>query len=222
MDILWFFGFMAAIIAFAVVATVISSRNEQKRTEAWKAVAGRPGMQFLGEGNTVLARFGRLKMFQTGRKQRVWNAIAVDSGEIRIVVGDFRFLTGSGKNARTHQQTICALESDRFDVPHCRLRPEAKWLDALGSLFGGQDIDFSEDPQFSAAFVLQGEDEPAIRQVFTDDVRAWFAERAGRGFIFEAQGSKLVFHLGKRVPPEEALEFMDQSLQIMKLLAGQR
>jgi len=212
---------MAAMVAFGIVATVISSRNEKKRTEAWKEAAGRPGMQFLGEGNTVLARFGRLQLFQTGRRQRVWNAIAVDSGEIRIVVADFRFITGSGKHAHTHQQTICALESDRFDVPHCRLRPEARWMDALGSLFGGQDIDFAEDPQFSAAFVLQGEDEPAIRRVFHAQVREWFAERAGRGFIFEAQGNQLVFHLGKRIPPEQAPELMDQALQIMKLLAGQ-
>jgi hypothetical protein len=35
----------------------------------------------------------------------------------------------------------------------------------------------------------------------------------------EALGNKLVFHLGKRVLPAEAPELMDQSLQIMKLLA---
>lgn len=218
MGAFWFFGLMLGIVAFAVIVAVISSRNEKKRTEAWKAVAARPGMQFLGDGNTVLSRFGHLKMFQTGRKHHVWNAIAVDSGEIRIVVGDFRFVVGSGKNSHTHHQTICALESNTVDVPHCRLRPEAKLLDALGALFGGQDIDFSEDPKFSAAFVLQGEDEPAIRQVFNADVRAWFAERADRRFFFEARGNKLVFHLGRRVLPAEAPELMDQSLQVMKLL----
>ena len=52
---------------------------------------GAAGMQFLGDGNTVLSRFGHLKMFETGRKHHVWNAIAVDSGELRIVVGDFVF-----------------------------------------------------------------------------------------------------------------------------------
>lgn len=221
MDALWIFGFVAVFLVFGVIATVISNRNEQKRSEAWKAVATRPGMQFLGEGNSVLSRFGQLKIFQTGRNQRVWNVLAVESGQIQIAVGDFRFITGSGKNSHTHNQTICALESDRFNVPHCRLRPEAKWLDALGSLFGGQDIDFSEDPQFSAAFVLQGEDEPAVRRLFNAEVRAWFAERAGRGFVFEARGHKLVFHLGKRIPPDEAPALMDQALQIMKLLAGQ-
>lgn len=219
MGAFWFFGIMFGIVAFVVVVAVISSRNEKKRTDAWKVIAARPGMQFLGDENTVLASFGHLKMFQNGRKHHVWNAIAVDSGEIRIVVGDFRFVVGSGKNSHTHHQTICALESNMVDAPHCRLRPEVKLLDALGALFGGQDIDFSEDTKFSTAFVLQGEDEPAIRQMFDAEVRAWFAERAGRRFFFEALGDKLVFHLGKRVLPAEAPELMDQSLQIMKLLA---
>ena len=108
MGAFWVFGLMLGIVAFGVIAAVISSRNEKKRTEAWKAVAARPGMQFLGDGNTVLSRFGHLKMFETGRKHHVWNAIAVDSGELRIVVGDFRFVVGSGENSHTHHRTICA------------------------------------------------------------------------------------------------------------------
>jgi len=91
--------------------------------------------------------------------------------------------------------------------------------DGLGALFGGQDIDFQEDPEFSAAFVLQGEQEAAIRQTFTAPVRAWFAQQASQRFFFEAQENKLVFHRGKPVPPGESLELMDQALQILRLLA---
>ena len=215
-----FFAVFLAIVGIAIVSSLLTSRYERKRTEAWRAVAQRPGMQFLGEFSDVLSRFGGFKMFQKGHGQTVSNAIAVDSGEIRIVVADFRYTTGSGKNKTTHKLTICALQSELLELPHCCLRPESRLFDALGALFGGQDIDFQEDPQFSAAFVLQGEDEAAIRQVFTPAVRDWFAAQASQRFFFEAQLGRLVFHRGKRAPPEEALELMDQALQILKLLSG--
>ena len=92
-------------------------------------------------------------------------------------------------------------------------------FDSLGSLVGGQDIDFADDREFSKAYVLQGDDEQAIRELFNTDVRAWFAERAGRGFQFEAQGKVLLFHQGKRRPPGETHELMKQALEIMKRLA---
>ena len=100
------------------------------------------------------------------------------------------------------------------------MRPERMLWDAIGQALGGQDIDFEEDPQFSGAFVLQGEDEAAIRELFDDKIRGWFTDRSGHNFHFEALGNTLVFHLGKRVPPSQAPELMDQAIQIMKLLAG--
>lgn len=220
MDGIVFFAVLLAVVAFAIVSTMLTSRYERKRTEAWRAVAQRPGMQFVGENSGVLGRFGQFKMFQKGRAQAVSNAIAVDSGEIRIVVGDFCYTTGSGKSKTTHKLTICALQSALLHLPHCCLRPESRLFDALGALFGGQDIDFQEDSEFSAAFVLQGEQEAAIRQAFTAPVRAWFAQQASQRLFFEAQEDKLVFHRGKRVPPDESPELMDQALQILHLLAG--
>lgn len=149
----------------------------------------------------------------------MYNAISVSAGDVRVVVGDFRYRTGGGKNRTTHRRTVCVVENDAMNVPHCYLRPERKLFDALGAMLGGQDIDFAEDPKFSRAYVLQGDEEESVRELFDADIRAWFAERKDRGFHFEAQGNALVFHTGNRLPPQRAPEHMDQALQIMKLLA---
>jgi hypothetical protein len=218
-DTFWIFFIAIALIVGATA--VWGSVQETKRTKQWQEVAQGLGVDFLGDLSDVLSRYGHLRLFQVGSSRRVSNALVVDSGEVRVVTGDFQYQTGSGKNRSTQHRTICVLESDTLQVPRVYLRPEVRFFDALGSAFGKQDIDFAEDPQFSTAYVLQGDDEAAIRELFGTDVRAWFAERAGRGFHFEAQGTTLVFHLGKRVPPQQAPELMDQALQILKLLRKQ-
>lgn len=219
MDPFWWI--VIAIVAIAVIGFVVTNMYEKKRTKGWEEISQQPGMEFLGERNDVLSRYGHIKAFQVGKSRRMKNAISVQSGEVRIVAGDFRFTTGSGKHKHTHHRTVCVLESSMMNVTHCSLRPERKLFDAIGQAFGGQDIDFEEDPQFSKAFVLQGEDEPAIRELFDGSIRAWFTERAGRNFQFEALGNTLVFHSGRRVPPSEAPALMDQAIQIMKLLTKQ-
>ena len=217
MDPFWWIVIAAVVIG--VISMIAGNVYEQKRTKGWEEIAQKPGMEFLGERNDVLSRYGRMKAFQVGRSHRMKNVISVESGEVRILAGDFRYRTGSGKNSHTHHRTVCVLESSMMDVTHCSLRPERKLFDAIGQALGGQDIDFEEDPQFSKAFVLQGEDETAVRALFDPDIRAWFTERAGRNFYFEALGNTLVFHSGKRVAPSQAPELMDQAIQIMKLLA---
>lgn len=209
-------GAVALAVALTVIWQVVSAR---RRTEEWQEVAQDLGLEFLGDDSDILSRYSYLRVLRKGRSQRLKNVISADSGDVRITLGDLSYRTGGNKNRRTHRRTICVLETDALDVPHCYLRPEVTFFDTLGSVFGGQDIDFGDDREFSGAYVLQGDDEEAIRHAFNADVRAWFAERAGRGFHFEAQGKVLLFHLGKHRPPGEARDLMDQALQIMKRLA---
>ena len=77
-------------------------------------------------------------------------------------------------------------------------------FDALGQSLGGQDIDFEDDKAFSDAFVLQGDNETAVRDLFDTQVRQWFVAQAARSFFFETRGDTLLFHTGNRRPPREA------------------
>ncbi|MDD4267934.1 MAG: hypothetical protein PHO07_06210 [Pirellulales bacterium] len=93
----------------------------------------------------------------------------------------------------------------------------------LGILFAGERNDVvsrCEDPAFSKAFVLQGEDEAAIRGLFDDRVHAWFVRQKGSSFCFEAWGNRLVFHRGRHEKPREARRLLQEALEIMKRLAA--
>ena len=205
-------------IGLLIVAILaISSWTQHKRTEAWQRVAGELGLPFVGTSNSIMGKCAAMKLFSKGSGRRFYNALEGDAGDTRITIGDYQYTTGSGKNRTTHVQTRCVLESSTMRLPHCYLRPENAFFDKIGALFGGQDINFADDPEFSSGYVLQGDHEPAVRNLFDENVRSWFGERRGRRFYFEANGDKLVFHYGKKRKPEEAGQLMQEALEIMNL-----
>lgn len=205
------------LVAVGVIA--FSIHTQKKRTEAWQRVAGELGLPFVGDHSDILHTCATLKAFARGHRRKFSNAIQGDAGDTRITIGDYRFTTGSGKQQSTHVYTMCVLESTRLSTPHCYLRPEVAIFDKLGSLLGGQDINFDDDPEFSRAYVLQADTEAAARELFDEPTRAWFADRRSERFYFETRGNLLVFHYGKTRKPEEAGELMQQALEVMGLLA---
>ncbi len=204
--------------AFIVIAVVLGFVGERRRKEQWQQAARMLSLPFLGNDNDLLPRFGQMKLFQQGSNRQFLNAIVGDMGPVRVALSDFRYTTGSGKNRSTHHFTACIIQNDALDLPACYLRPERRWLDAIGSLFGGQDIDFEEDDLFSRKFVLQGESEAALRQLFDADVRAWFCNNSLPRMQFEARGNTLALHTGKRFPPDQSAELLQMALEITKVL----
>ena len=217
-----------ALIIFGGIGIVIVgiwaavSVAQKKRREAWQRAAEELGLPFLDANTGVMSRCANMKLFSQGRSRRFYNALEGDTGDTKITIGDYRYTTGSGKNSTTHVQTRCVLHSSTMHVPNCYLRPENAFFDKIGAMFGGQDINFADNPAFSGAYVVQGDSEPAVRELFDENVRAWFAERRGRRFHFEAKGDKFVFHYGKKLKPEEASRLMQEALEIMNLLRSSR
>jgi hypothetical protein len=210
---------LALFFLFVIGVWLLHFWRQHRRTEAWRRVADDLGIDFLGDASDLIARCGQMKVFDVGRSRRLLNALCGDAGDVRVTLGDFRYRVGTGKHAHTRERTVCVLESDRLCLPHCYLRPEVPIVDSLGSLLGGQDIDFPDDRDFSRAYVLQGTSEAAIRELFDADVRAWFAARGGDNLYFEARGGTLVFHTGNRRRPDRAREIIQQGLEILELLA---
>ncbi len=211
------FGGIGLIV---VVGFAVSMTLQKKRTEAWQRVADELGIPFVGESNGILGTCANLKLFSQGHGRKFHNAVQGDAGDTRITIGDYRYTTGSGKNRKHHAYTMCVLESSRLSTPHCYLRPQRAFFDMLGAMFGGQDINFEEDPDFSNAYVLQGDTEAAVRMLFDEEIRGWFVDRKTERFHFETRGNLLLFHRGRKGKPEEASQLMQQALELMGVLAG--
>ncbi|MBN2713230.1 MAG: hypothetical protein JXR97_12490 [Planctomycetes bacterium] len=213
-----FFGFIILIVA---VVVVVAYFNEKKRAQAWEDTAGRLGFSYFKKEDSILGRLGAMKIFSKGHSQHAKNVLKGDAGGIEVMLCDYQYTTGSGKNRTTHHSTLCMLSSQSLSLPHCFLRRQYKFFDFLGKLFGGQDIDFDEDPKFSELWVLQGENESDVRGVFNQQVREYFSDlgesKSNASFQFEAQGETLVVYKGKRIKPAEAEQLMSQAFDVLNI-----
>jgi hypothetical protein len=210
-----FFVGMASIVA---LFSAIRFWRMKKRPAAWKKIADELGIHVVEKPIKIVGQCPPMQIFSEGKWRRFRTAIRGDAGDTKITLGDYQCEFSNGKTT-THVKTICILQNDRLDLPHCFLRRELVLFDRICQAFGRQDdIDFSEDKAFSGAFVLQGDDEEAVRNLFDADVRQWFVANAGGPFYFETRRNTLVFHTDNRRPPHEAKQLMQQALEIMNVL----
>ena len=205
--------FIGGVIAFIAVGAYFSRVSSQKRTEALQAEADAMGLQFNSDGSDALHSFSGFKLMNVGRSRRALNLISGDAGDVKISIFDYRYTTGSGKNKRTSIQTVVALESAGIAAPAFSMRQQSGFLDKIGKLFGGQDIDFEGHPKFSEMFVLQGPDEDAIRSFFTPALLTFFETKVGHS-IEGLQGKMLLYKSRSRTAPEEIKDLLASAYEV--------
>lgn len=204
---------IVAVAASVVILVVVAHRLEKKRTQAWKALAPTLGLSFVGDDDSLMRRYPQFKTLSAGRSPHASNILKGKNNGIDVCLGEFQYVTGSGKNRQTHLHTICILDDAQLDMPACYLRPQS-FFDAIGKIFGGQDIDFVVDLEFSKSFVLQGRNEAAVREHFDPTARAWFVRRRDQGLRLEGAGTALMLVKSGRMKPEQANDFFAQTLDL--------
>ncbi|MGC4120032.1 MAG: hypothetical protein QM765_36720 [Myxococcales bacterium] len=208
------FVIFGGVLALIVALVIVSKYQAKKRREAWQAVAPKLEMRYVGDA-PLADRYPTFRSFSVGHSRRSDNLLEGESGSVRVLLGDYRYTTGSGKNSTTFIFTVCILEKAGLGLPHSFMRPQ-NLFDALGKIFGGQDIDFTEDSEFSRSFVLQGPDESAIRAKFDRPSRAWLVAHKERFQRFEANGDAIAF-FAPRMEPARAPELLDQALEFLMI-----
>ncbi|MBL8954010.1 MAG: hypothetical protein JNK82_24750 [Myxococcaceae bacterium] len=215
---------MPALIVVGVIGLIVgifflAKHLEKKRTEAVHAWAEQNGFTAdpgWGEFHATLEPF---KLFNQGHSRKLRNLIRATRGDDQIAICDYQYTTGSGKHQHTHMQTVCTVRSGRAALPHFFARRQVALFDFLGKVFGGQDINFDEDPEFSKAYVLQTQDnEGELRRLFNEQTRSVFTRLAPKGVQVEGVGGTLVFHFGRRLGPERFGELVDDALAVRQVL----
>lgn len=125
---------------------------------------------------------------------------------------------------RRHQKpdyyaTLCFLSVDGLNMPHFFIRDESFIMDSLGKVFGGQDINFNDDPEFSKMFVLQGDNESEIRRFFNSKIRSSFVKFHQKGFVYEGVGKHLFVYTPNNYSKiEEKMRFFADSIKFVPAL----
>lgn len=215
-----------AVIAtvLTVIATVLwlFLRHQKERTAQFKQISDRMGFLFYPKGDDAfLENLAGLHLFSQGHSKKVNNLLHGVSGQLgatdQVEVGIFayRYVTGGGQHSRAVRQTVIAFRSPQLHLPEIALRPQ-NLFHRIGGVFGYQDIDFDAHPKFSKKYLLRGNDEQKIREVFTHELLAFFETE--EGISVEAGGDQLIFYRGgKRIRPEDVRSFMEEGLQVFRL-----
>ena len=171
--------FFIAFIILAVFLVLRNRRKERERTEALRQVAAQLGWNFTEAAPlNMIAGFENFELFNSGHSKEIKNMMYGEASGIKAAVFDYIYVTGGGKSRQIHYQTVVYLEPPNLRVPYFSLRPE-HFMQKLMTAFGYQDIDFGQRPEFSKNYILRGQDELAIRQVFNDRVLFFMKVTAG-------------------------------------------
>lgn len=191
--------------------------HERKRTAQFQRIAAELSFEFFGDNDRgLLAHLADFTLFSQGRSRKMKNLMQGTSSETAVSIFDYRYTVGSGKNSSTHKQTVICFQSDRLNLPNFVLRPE-RWYHKIGSMFGYQDINFGDFPEFSRKYLLRGDNEQGVRDLFTADVVDFFEQLDGvcaEGHV----GKLVVYRAGKRAKPADVRAFLKECFGVFSEL----
>jgi len=189
----------------------------KKRREALEIAANEMHWSFSPEkDDTLLASLSELHLFSQGHSKRVNNVMRGRATHGNAAIFDYRFTIGSGKHQRTDYQTVLCFTLSGKTIPNFALRPEQVWH-KMGARMGYQDIDFDRHPEFSKRYLLRGEDEQAIRHLFSDRMIMFFEGESGL-CVEGGGGNLIIYRQRKRVKPEQMRTFLELGSRVASLL----
>lgn len=209
--------FFAAFAALAIFLFFHNRKKARERTEALRVTAAQLRWNFAEAAPlNMIAGLENFVLFNSGHSKEIKNMMYGEASGIKAAVFDYTYVTGSGKNRSVHNQSVVYLEPANLRVPYFSLRPE-NFLHKIIAAFGYQDIDFGQRPGFSQNYVLRGQDEPAIRQVFNDRLLSFYEGYGGT--CTDAGGNQLMlFRAGYRFEPHEIQSYVALALHLLGLL----
>ncbi|MBT4864050.1 MAG: hypothetical protein HON53_02875 [Planctomycetaceae bacterium] len=214
-----------AMVAAMIVGTILlmavifirTRIREKKRTENLRAIAAELSFGFAEGDERLLAHLGEFPLFSKGSDRKMNNVLQGTSSDTEVSLFDYRYTTSNGKNSQIHRQTAVCFRSKRLDLPNFTLQPES-WFHKIGTMLGYQDIDFADYPEFSRKYLLRGDDEESVRDLFT---AATIEQLDGQtGICLEGRGNWLiVYRAGKRAKPMEVQDFLATGFDVYAAFA---
>lgn len=197
----------------------LGNHFERQRRQAVAAFAAANGYELDADITAFAATVSPFRLFNAGQRRKISNLIRSRQESDELALCDYLYVVGTGKHAHSHTQTVCVVRPARRRLPRFALRRQNAVFDFLGKVFGGQDIDFDTDPEFSKAFVLQTADnESDLRARFDETVRRGLVALAAKGLQCESSGDALVLHYGVSLKPERFAELVDDARRVCRLI----
>lgn len=165
------FGVIALIV---VIASLVMAG---KRRDTMRAFAADCSLTYYRHDPfNIEDRFAFFSLFNKGHSKKATNVLSGVYRGHEYVACDYRYVTGSGKNRSTHNQSVCICKLDH-SFPGLQLRPE-NFLDKAAGFFGFDDIDFESD-EFSRKFFVKSENKKFAYDVCHPRMMEWLLVNRG-------------------------------------------
>ena len=194
-----FFLFPLVVFAVAVVL-VIAFVAERRRTEAMRALAAQLGLRYHARSQGIPKQFQFLNRINQGYGRYAKNILDGVHRDRQVLIFDYHYNTGSGKNTQHHQFSFFLLRLER-SFPEVTVRPEI-FLERLGDMLGLGDIDF-ESIEFSNAFHVQSRDRRLAYDLCHPRMMEFLLKH--RKIAFEIEHDWMAVAMEKCLSPEEIL-----------------
>ena len=226
---------IAVIVPLSLIFRGIRRTYESKRSEAIRSVAFSLGMS-LEDWRDVdaMQRFGPFHLFSQGSEKKVRNCLSGSIDGVDVTTFGYEYTVAGGESSYTYRQTVVVFRSNKLSLPEFELRPSSivesfKIVGAIKALVGkdeDESIKFDTDPDFSKSYFLKGNDESAIRHVFSRTVLEYFERH--KGLSVEGRDEILIFYRaeshdtdigyrGARVKPDQIKLFLDEGRAVFDL-----
>jgi hypothetical protein len=142
--------FVLPFAALVGVFIYLGFRNARLRREACLRLATELGFQYYETDPWNLAqRYGTLSLFSSGHSRKASNVFTGTLDARPVVLCDYQYETGSGKDETTHRFQAAVLELPIL-APRLEVRRESV-LDRIAEWVGHQDLHF-ESEEFSRRY----------------------------------------------------------------------
>ena len=204
-----FFVGLAAGAAGAIAAIAFfTDRKRQASLEEYCQIRGyRLERERHGAQEQLAEAFA---IFRQGRTRRWRWTITGTMGSRPFTAFEYSYITGGGNSNRRHRFAMLLWDAADAQLPRFSLVPEG-FFQRVGQRFGVKDFDFDEDPEFSRAYQLQGDEEAAVRALLTPGRRMFLTAPAPDGgkahrHHLAGAGSRLVWWREGGLPGPDQLD----------------
>lgn len=186
-----------ALILFGVISAAFIYLYLRIK-EGVKRVASQMGLEYDDHGDNFVPLPSYFHLHESGPKHLesvVHQTVYGRVDDIEVYVFNFkRMQTGDGTHSdrRVHgaPQTVGIFIVPGLRLPKTLLRPEGLRHKVLESRY--QDIDFPDAPAFSRKYLVESDNEAALREHFTPGVLEFFAKRPNR--IFQGFANEIIYY----------------------------
>lgn len=195
---------LGAVAAVAGGGVLLARAAERKRREALEEFCLMRGLRFELERPGAEAALAPLfEPFRSGHSRKWGYTLTGVIGGRPATAFEYRWVTGGGKSSQRHAVHGILWETPGGRLPAFTLGPE-NLLTRLAGVFGAQDIDFDDSPEFSSAYRSRGEDEAAIRAFLTPELRQYLTLVPGQQIA--AGGTRFLWWRRGRLPKPDQME----------------